>query len=319
LSQPFDIVSLPFSAGFAFAGVVIAYFILQWTTGPIRITIIWVLLIAAFFCYSRFGFGFSIAINPATHQPDFRPLITATIVFSLAAIGLSVLLKAIWFHASLLMEKHIIRWVVNISTAIAAYYVLVSAQNDADDFIRSVVHITPASLPEAQRTLTVWFAVGGWITVLLIVAYVITLVNFVARAFRPALSFEQFTNSIVGLVPILILINLFPALTALGQTTNMTTLLKMSLVIDPSFTKNQPEGTAKLRLNPEDALICRNLPTDAQLAFVTDEAVPSTVLVLEANESTATVNFRLKRCENTSNPESLSGGGNHPSVHNQEK
>ena len=315
MSQPFDIVSLPFSAGFAFAGVVIAYFILQWTTGPIRITIIWVLLIAAFFCYSRFGFGFSIAINPATHQPDFRPLITATIVFSLAAIGLSVLLKAIWFHASRLMEKHIIRWVVSILTAIAAYCVLVSAQNDADDFIRSVVHITPASLPEAQRTLTVWFAVGGWFTVLVMAAYIIVLGNLFVRGFRPL---EQFTNAIVGIVPIFILLRLFIAVTTLGRTPIMT-LVKTQMIIDSSFTKNEPEGTAKLRANPGDALICRNLPTDAQLAFVTDEAVPSTVLVLEANESTATVNFRLKRCENTSNPESLSGGGNHPSVHNQEK
>ena len=159
-------------------------------------------------------------------------------------------------------------------------------------------------LPGAQRTLTVWFAVGGWFTVLVMAAYIIVLGNLFVRGFRPL---EQFTNAIVGIVPIFILLRLFIAVTTLGRTPIMT-LVKTQMIIDSSFTKNEPEGTAKLRANPGDALICRNLPTDALLAFVTDEAVPSKVLVVdvvEANVFTATVNFRLTRCENTSNPESL--------------
>jgi multidrug efflux pump subunit AcrB len=78
LNQSFDIESFSFSAGFAFVGVVIAFFILKWTAGLIRIAIIWIFLIAALFFDARFGL--SIAINPATHQPDFRPLITVSIV-----------------------------------------------------------------------------------------------------------------------------------------------------------------------------------------------------------------------------------------------
>ena len=296
------------------------------------------LLIAVLLFYPRFGS--SIVINPATHQPDFRPLIILTIVSSLVVIGLWVYLKAIWFYAPQLMEKHIVRWMVNVITAIVAYWVLVSAQTNADDFIRSVIHITPASLPEAQRTLTLWFAVAGWFTVLFIAAYIVVLSNFVVQGVRPRSGTfglkegEQITNAIVGIVPIFVsLLSFFPAITALGPS---MTIFKMGLIIDSSFTKNEPEGTAKLRVNPGDALICRNLPMDAQLAFVTDEAVPSKVLVLETNESAIrrpdlslsslfeyfshiTINFRLTRCENTSDPESLSGGGNHPSVHRQEK
>ena len=151
-----------------------------------------------------------------------------------------VYLKAIWFYAPQLMKKHIVRWMVNVITAIVAYWVLVSAQTNADDFIRSVVHITPASLPEAQRTLTLWFAVAGWFTALFIAAYIAVLSNFVVQGVRPRSGTfglkegEQMTNAIVGIVPIFVsLLSFFPAITALGPSmTIFKTIFKMELIID---------------------------------------------------------------------------------------
>jgi hypothetical protein len=87
-------------------------------------------------------------------------------------------------------------------------------------------------LPGAQRTLTVWFAVGGWFTVLVMAAYIIVLGNLFVRGFRPY-SFnelEQFTNAIVGIVPIFILLSLFIAVTTLGRTPIMT-LVKTQMII----------------------------------------------------------------------------------------
>ena len=58
-------------------------------------------------------------------------------------------------------------------------------------------------------------------------AYIIVLGNLFVRGFRPL---EQFTNAIVGIVPIFILLRLFIAVTTLGRTPIMT-LVKTQMII----------------------------------------------------------------------------------------
>ena len=274
----------------------------------IRLTFIWLLIIWVFF----WRFGSLIAVVAPLHQVDLRQFLSMVIDGGVVAVGLKADLEAFYTHAPRLMEKDLVQWVVNIATAISAYVILIMAQNYADDLIRSIVHISPDRLPEAQRVLTLWFAIYWWLSVLFLLSYVAVIVGpFFVMFFRP-FKFERLTYVVVGMMPILVALAYAPVVSTARRDTQMSdkfTLFEASMILHASFVRNRTEeDVAKVHgaTDPADTFICRNLSGDTLIAFVTPlEAVPSKVLIADASDSAMTVNFKLASCENTSNPDSL--------------
>ena len=213
------------------------------------------------------------------------------------------------------------QWLFTVMTAILSYIVFTIAQLAADYVIQRNMQTHPDQFPGAQRMLTAFFAVCGWIGMLYTITLFITLIT-------PIIKTQSIVRSLWSLAVVLplvfALLNVLTTSLFTYQKATLTdehghhakqALLLESLILWTSFMPNQVlEGAVQNEAGgtvQQTHLACRNLPPEIYIAFVhPDEVVPDKVVVAEPKsgeiaEGAFTYSYRLSACENSINPNGI--------------
>ena len=95
------------------------------------------------------------------------------------------------------------------SDCVVTYIIVVSSGGYADNIIRSIVHVPPERLPDAQRIVTLILSVETWVWVMFAVYYIAALVSFSLLTSRsrlagdPLIIFRDGTRAVLLLTPVL--------------------------------------------------------------------------------------------------------------------
>jgi hypothetical protein len=256
----------------------------------VRSAFVWAMLAACYYCHTRFGSV--LTIDPAVPHGriDLSPLLTIAIDFGIAAIGVRVTLQAASSHIPCWFECGITHWIAGLLTGVIGYWVLTSAQNDADERIRAIVHIAPERLPEAQRTLTLLLATTGWGSWLFFLYNVGAIIAFGSMAnfsiFREKAHVSErisiITKSLLCLTPVGVFILYGPyVIPTISRDTHTTEAqFWTGMILRSSFIKHRPDDVPEMHGGVDDphSVICLNLAPTARIAFVTpDDPVPAKV------------------------------------------
>jgi hypothetical protein len=253
---------------------------------------------------------------------DYRPLTEVSeghliwpvaVSVAICVLGLPLLIPRVIRNTAAALRDGGVQWIVGLLIATATYCAFTFAQGLADFMIRGMVQTNPDQLPSAQRALTAWYAMFGWITIL----YLASMVSLFAARARCL----PVAGAVAGLIALYIVVpngvlalataipsdeqTRRPGLEDIGE----TLILWSSFV--PNFLVEQVVQDGSGQVEQRGKRFCSNLPDDVWVSPASpDEVIPDKVIVAEWRERTQgdrgqRYRYRLTACENSNNPEAV--------------